>query len=166
MKKKVFSTVQCRLCNEKEGNYLGSRVGTLDGREFNFYECSKCKFKFVENYRTDYHNLYNENYYCGLGADPIIDYDDEITNTNTLRVYEWNGICNIFNYFKGDSIDFKWLDFGCGSGGLLKYALNLNYAIKGFDENFRSSDVNLCKSLINISNLDHYSGYFDFITFD
>lgn len=84
--------MQCKLCGCSAKN-ICSRLGTLDKRVFYFYECIQCGFVFVGNPRNDYQNLYNQGYYNGNGADPLVDYTFEVEFLkNTIRNYEWDGI--------------------------------------------------------------------------
>lgn len=94
---------------------LGNQTGVLDSREFLIRHCNSCHFSYVDNYRTDFDNIYNEDYYCGSGADPMVDYVYELQNTSkTIRNYEWKGIRSVFNELCPNG--GRWLDYGCGGG--------------------------------------------------
>ena len=108
----------CRICGS-ETTFIGTRAGRMDGRRYKFCRCSECKFSFVENYRSDLENIYNEDYYRGSGGDPMVDYVYENDNPGrTIRFYEYRGLCQIFSTLCPTG--GKWLDFGCGGGFMLK----------------------------------------------
>jgi len=153
----------CPVCSNPT-SLLGSKVGVLDQREFLIRHCDSCRFSYVENYRTDFENIYNEEYYCGSGADPMVDYAYEIQNTSkTIRNYEWKGIQTLFNELCPNG--GRWLDYGCGTGGVVRYAINAGIDATGFEEGWasdlgRSFDV----PILHSSELDNYAGSFDFIS--
>jgi len=124
---------KCKICGE-DAVYIGQRKGMLPARaSFLFYQCQKCRYSFVSNFRTDYENLYDARYYNGFGADKLVNYFDEINDfDNTARNYEWRGIDKIRRHLFSDNI--KWLDYGCGLGGLVKYARALSIDIVGFEQ--------------------------------
>jgi SAM-dependent methyltransferase len=118
----------------------------------------------VANYRTDFENIYNKDYYHGVGADPMVDYVYELNNASkTIRNYEWKGIFEVFSTLcpKGG----RWLDFGCGGGGLVNYARERGIDAIGFDDGWvadmgRSSGTPILCS----SELKDYADGFDFIS--
>ena len=66
----------------------------------------------------------------------MVDYRFELDCPNhTIRVYEWAGIAKYINELLGDLDGLRWLDFGCGNGGLVRY-LRANTGVQafGFDE--------------------------------
>ena len=100
---------------------LGSIPGKVVGREFHLRHCPTCRFSFVANPCTDYGLIYNEDYYHGRGADPLWDYVFELEHpTDTVRRCEWNGIIKAVKTLFDVKPRTRWLDFGCGSGGLLR----------------------------------------------
>ena len=54
--------------------------------------------------------------------------------TKSIKYYEYRGLHKIFNKltFTGN----KWLDYGCGVGGLLRYGNEQGIDIAGFDEGY------------------------------
>jgi SAM-dependent methyltransferase len=153
----------CPICASST-QFLGSQRGLLDGRKFMFRACNICKFSFVENYRSDFENIYNEDYYLGQGADPMVDYVYELRKTSkTIRNYEWIGIRKIFRQLclPGG----RWLDFGCGAGVIVKFAINEGIDAIGFEE---GQAANLGRAsgipILHAGELDGYAGSFDFIS--
>lgn len=101
-------------------------VGTVDGRlctrTFTVRRCPACRFAFVEDPCRDYARLYGEEYYSGRGADPLVDYAGEAADPDrTVRNHEWRGIHRIVSGLVPLSEETRWLDFGCGLGGLVGY---------------------------------------------
>jgi SAM-dependent methyltransferase len=123
----------CSVCS-RTMKPIGSRPGKLDpSANYYLHYCSDCHFTCLENPNTDYHSIYDEHYYRGQGADPLIDYVYEIEQFDmTIRQSEWAGMVKIFDQF-GFKPREAWLDYGCGVGGLVRYAANRHYNIKGYD---------------------------------
>ena len=105
-------------------------------RAFSLYQCQSCGFYYVENPETDYSLIYDRNYYQGRGADQSIDYIYEFEHhQSTVRNYEWQGIAEIASHFLKNLEGKKWLDYGCGTGGLLRYGEhNHQLEMFGFDQ--------------------------------
>ena len=153
----------CPVCSNPTV-LLGSQAGILDGREFFIRRCNSCCFSFVENYRTDFQNIYDENYYRGLGADRMVDYVRELHNLDqTIRNYEWKGILSVYEELcPGGG---RWLDYGCGGGGLVRYAKKAGIDTIGYEEGWAADMGRLMGiPIIHSSELEDYSGKFDFIS--
>ena len=115
-------SVVCPVCDAGTVP-AGRRQGRLDSRMYALRHCAPCGFSFVENPRTDLENIYSEAYYRGEGADPLVDYIYEREHPDrTIRRYEWRGIARIVASLVPPSPSMRWLDFGCGMGGLVEYA--------------------------------------------
>lgn len=153
----------CPICSG-ETVFIGDRIGKLDGRAFHFRQCSSCFFSYVQNYRTDYDLLYNECYYRGFGADPMVDYVHESENfKETIRNYEWQGILSVFRMLC--PAEGAWLDFGCGAGGLVKFAVENGCNAFGYEEGWASDISRACKiPMLDASELSRYPNRFDFIS--
>ncbi len=153
----------CPVCSNST-LLLGSQNGVLDKREFFIRHCNSCQFSYVENYRMDFENIYNQDYYCGSGADPMVDYFYELQNhSKTIRNYEWKGISTIFNELCPNG--GRWLDYGCGGGGLVKYAIESGINATGFEEGWAAEIGRLSGiTILYSSELENYTGNFDFIT--
>lgn len=114
----------------------GSKRSDFSCLVFELASCPACHFSFVVSPRTDYAQLYDEAYYRGNGADPLVDYEREITDPRGLRLYEWRGLVEIVGNLTRLDERTRWLDFGCGLGGLVRYARRLGYDVVGHDEGY------------------------------
>ena len=153
----------CPVCSNPT-SFLGSQTGRLDSREFLIRHCGLCHFSYVENHRTDFENIYNEDYYRGVGADPMVDYMYELQNTSkTIRNYEWQGIYSIYKELCPSG--GRWLDYGCGGGGLVKFAIERGIDAIGFEENL-VLDMGAFSTtpILRKSEIEVYAGSFDFIS--
>ena len=111
----------CRICHSS-ASFIGSKVGKFARTEFNLYRCSECAFAFVGNPTADSKAVYSEDFYRGRGADPMVDYVSELERPEeTVRLYEWRGILGAVTALRGATKGCRWLDFGCGNGGLVRY---------------------------------------------
>ena len=64
-------------------------------------------------------------YYAGAGADPLVDYVGEIEYpAETIRIYEWRGLMSVVAALVPLRPETRWLDFGCGTGGLVRHCRN------------------------------------------
>jgi SAM-dependent methyltransferase len=121
-----FPPDQCRVCGSKSLILKGTKAGRHRKQEFSFYECDRCSFLFVSPVLGP--EIYDDAYYRGAGPDPMVDYESEYTDyAKTARLYEFTDLLRLAgkhlrrcaNPEHADPI--KWLDFGCGAGGLLKF---------------------------------------------
>jgi SAM-dependent methyltransferase len=113
---------------------IGSIRSTFSQIDFHFRRCEQCGLAFIANPRLDFETIYDEGYYGGRGADPLVNYIAEMENPRSIRRYEWQGIARAVHTLTG-SKDVKWLDFGCGLGGLVRFAKSAGYQnVCGFDE--------------------------------
>ena len=65
----------CRLCASANLKLKGIKQGCFVDAPFYFYECLECGFLFAEPI-TDV-SVYNDAYYAGHGADPLVNYEQE-----------------------------------------------------------------------------------------
>ena len=116
----------CHLCGSNNLIEKGMKRGKFRPLDFHFYECKSCSFLFVSPVVGP--EIYDDAYYRGKGPDPLVDYESEYTNyARKPRKYEFLDLYrlakeNLDNNparFTEDSV--RWLDFGCGAGGLLKF---------------------------------------------
>ena len=111
----------CPLCST-ESRVAGRKQGRRIQREFTVRQCPACRFAFVANPCTDFDQIYSEAYYQGRGSDPMVDYLFELEHPDlTIRQFEWEGIAEIINRLRPLNSNTRWLDFGCGNGGLVRY---------------------------------------------
>jgi 2-polyprenyl-3-methyl-5-hydroxy-6-metoxy-1,4-benzoquinol methylase len=125
----------CGICGEKTGP-AGRKFGEFSQRWYELRHCPACRFSFVANPWTDFAAIYSEDYYRGKGADPFTDYEFEFEHPGeTIRVYEWEGLLRVVSGLVPIGRDTRWLDFGCGNGGLVRYVKQQrDCGIAGFDE--------------------------------
>lgn len=113
---------------------LGSKRGQLQKRDFGVAQCGECRFGFVTNPWEDYAEIYSAEYYAGRGADPMVDYVDELENPDeTVRLSEWRGLVEVARALAGGG-KLRWLDYGSGNGGVVRYARSMGIEAVGFEE--------------------------------
>jgi SAM-dependent methyltransferase len=121
----------------------------------------------VRNPWTEYDEIYDMNYFSGCGADRSVNYVYEMQHVDrTVRRYEWRGIARNVNRLLPLDPESRWLDFGCGSGGLVRYVLEQKICrMFGYDE---GAAVNLARELglpiLDASSLGAQAGMFDVVT--
>lgn len=115
------------------------RVGVVFGRQalrdFHVSSCCQCQFSFVDDPLEDFSEVYDEAYYGGRGADPLVNYLDEVGDPErTIRKYEWRGVLTAVSTLEPITRSTKWLDLGCGLGGLVSYLRARGLNAVGADE--------------------------------
>jgi SAM-dependent methyltransferase len=129
-----MSTPDCKICGARTVAF-GTKRGVLIDTTFEFSRCTACNFICVVNPCLDYARLYDANYYRGKGADPYVDYEYELEHPDeTVRQYEWRGILDTVRLLFPDVAAARWLDYGCGNGGLVRYLRMQNIDAEGHDE--------------------------------
>lgn len=159
--------IPCRLCGGTAAETVGSKTGSWDRRSYTLRHCPACRFSFVEDPRTDYETVYGEKYYNGRGADPAVDYVNELTSPErTIRRYEWRGILDVVQSLLPITEQTRWLDYGCGNGGLVRYCRHeIGCNIVGFEEGWIREPVRQQGiPLIDADALASESGGFDVVT--
>jgi SAM-dependent methyltransferase len=133
--KLLMTDIRCKICGT-QSEFVQAKSGSLfPDYRFNLYHCPNCNFYFVSNPSKNYDEIYDEKYYRGKGADPLIDYIYETENPDkTIRIFEYEGILEIIKTVLNNSEKCEWLDLGCGTGGLIQYVQkNSNFSITGYD---------------------------------
>ena len=125
----------CRICGAAT-RWVGPVHGNYSGRDFELRRCEVCHFAFIADPWTDFERIYDDGYYEGRGADPLVDYRFELDEPNrTIRRYEWHGVTRLVERLLGGVDGVRWLDFGCGNGGLVRYVREHTKAeAYGFEE--------------------------------
>jgi SAM-dependent methyltransferase len=126
---------ECPICNFAS-EPAGTPWGRFSERAYHLRRCPRCRFAFLADPWLEFDRIYDERYYEGRGADPIVDYKFELEHPRrTIRVYEWIGIGRMVEELVGKLDGLRWLDFGCGNGGLVRH-LNANTRADawGYDE--------------------------------
>ena len=159
----------CPVCGSATTDPLGSRQSDLfPGRAYALRRCPDCRFAFVADPCTDFARLYDEAYYHGRGADPLVDYAFEQDHPDrTVRRYEWRGLTRVARALLGKLTPAtRWLDFGCGNGGLVRYVRDhVGCTIVGHDTGWattRARDMGL--PILGEDELDGLKGSLDLVT--
>jgi SAM-dependent methyltransferase len=105
-------------------------------RDFHLERCSACGYARVIDPVEDLGEVYSMDYYEGRGADPLVDYMTELDEpASTIRNYEWNGVLGAVRALTEVTPATRWLDFGCGNGGLVRYLdREVGCDVVGWDE--------------------------------
>jgi SAM-dependent methyltransferase len=129
-----MKTPDCKICGSRTV-YFGEKNGAVIPASFQLSRCESCSFISVINPCLDFARLYDQKYYQGKGADPYVDYEFELEHPDrTVRRYEWRGIHEIVRQLAPNPASARWLDYGCGNGGLVRYLRSKNVDAVGFDE--------------------------------
>jgi SAM-dependent methyltransferase len=135
-------------------------------RAFHFARCEACGFVAVIDPCTDYAALYDETYYRGEGADPLVDYAHEVAHPHdTTRYYELRGVTALLRARRGDLTGLRWLDYGCGAGALVAHANRAGADCFGFDTGaFAERARAQGERILTAAELDRMAGTFDIVT--
>jgi 2-polyprenyl-3-methyl-5-hydroxy-6-metoxy-1,4-benzoquinol methylase len=114
----------CRCCGSAAVRSRGSKRGTFIIQDFAYLSCATCGYLFVDPFAG--YEIYNDDYYRGRGPDPYVDYASEYADYRaTDRILEFEDLARLASdYFSAtphSDSPLRWLDFGCGAGGLLKF---------------------------------------------
>jgi SAM-dependent methyltransferase len=158
------ATYACPICGS-DTSHLATIRSDFSHAEFVFRRCDVCGLVFVANPSEDFAALYDAAYYRGDGADSFVNYTEEMGNPDTIRVYEWRGITRAVQSLC-DSTTVRWLDFGCGLGGLVRYARAQGFAnVYGYDQGWGADwarDHGI--ELLDDDQLREQAGTFDVVT--
>ena len=130
-----FPTAEtCRICGAAT-EPAGRVHGDFSGRDFQLRRCTQCAYGFVADPWTDYDRIYSDAYYAGEGADPLVDYRFEMDHADrTIRRYEWRGIAAAVGVLAPVGPGTRWLDYGCGTGGLVTDLRGRGVDATGFEQ--------------------------------
>lgn len=158
--------VACRLCEGPAG-VVAHKTSAFSGRDYVLRRCSACRFVFVANPWLDYGNIYDEQYYGGSGADPSVDYLYEVAHfQTTIRQHEWRGVASVVGSLVALGPSVRWLDYGCGLGGLVRFLRSNGLADAfGFEQGWGASKLeDLSVPHISDSSLASNEASFDVVT--
>lgn len=157
----------CRVCAGITRS-VGVVHGSFSDRDYHLARCADCHYAFLVDPWLDYAEIYNDRYYAGQGADPLVDYLFELEHPErTIRRYEWQGIETLVtDLLGGRAPSRRWLDYGCGNGGLVRHLRNAGAAEAfGFDEGSITAAANARGvPTLDKSELDSMAGSFDVVT--
>ena len=158
------ATPGCPICGSNTAELAAIR-SDFSHEEFFFRGCGGCGLVFVANPSEDFASLYDGAYYRGDGADSFVNYTEEMGNPDTIRTYEWRGITRAVQSLC-DSQTVRWLDFGCGLGGLVRHARAHGFPnVYGYDQGWgadwaREHGI----ELLDDDQLREQAGTFDVVT--
>jgi SAM-dependent methyltransferase len=109
--------------------------------------------------------LYGASYYGGHGADPLVDYRREMTDKNSIRLHEWRGISRVLTYLGDLKPGARWLDYGCGLGGMVRWGRGLGFDVVGYEEGYAAEQLQLAGlPRVSRSDLADLEETFDVVT--
>lgn len=138
---------------------------SFSNRDFELAHCPSCHYSFIVDPRTDFDALYDAEYYSCRGAEPTCDYEREMRDPRTVRAHEWRAILEIVRHLRGPLAGLRWLDYGSGLGGLVRYGRERGVDIYGFDEGYAAERMRHEEiPALDAQELDTSEGSFDVIT--
>ena len=154
----------CPICSSATADLVTIR-SDFSRVEFFFRRCEACGLVFVANPSVDFAALYDAAYYRGEGADSFVNYTQEMADPGTIRAYEWRGITRAVEELC-QSKEVRWLDFGCGLGGLVHYARANGFPnVYGYDQGWGAEWAREHGTpLLDESELGEHADSFDVIT--
>ena len=135
-------TAACPVCGLPT-EPAGSKESARAQRTFLLRHCPSCRFTFIANAWTAYAEIYDEAYYRGRGADPMVDYVQEMNDPRgTIRVHEWAGILEAVSSLTPIASSTRWLDYGCGNAMLVRHVRDTARADAiGFEEGWIADEA-------------------------
>ena len=147
---------------------MGVVHGSYSRRDYHLARCRDCRYAFIVDPWLDYAEIYNDRYYAGQGADPLVDYRFELEHPErSIRRYEWAGIARLVaDLTGGPQPRRRWLDYGCGNGGLVRHLRSVRAAEAfGFDEGSITADARARGvPTLDTGDLGRMAGSFDVVT--
>jgi 2-polyprenyl-3-methyl-5-hydroxy-6-metoxy-1,4-benzoquinol methylase len=121
----------CDLCGAKDDEFLYTKQGTLTGYPFRVVRCRQCGLIYLNPRlnQTALADLYTQEYYRGKGFDSHVDYLKE--NDLGTGFFRPSIVARLLSDLVG--LPARVLDYGCGTGTLLKEAKRLGYEVEGFE---------------------------------
>jgi SAM-dependent methyltransferase len=157
---------RCPICGGGSA-LVGAKTGQWRPRPYHLLRCSSCSFTFVGDPDLDFAEIYGEAYYEGRGADPLVDYARELERpARSIRKLEWHGIAQAVGSLKDVASATRWLDYGCGNGGLVRHLrATTGCAAEGFEEGaIAARAVAAGIPVLGRAELDRRAGEYDVVT--
>jgi 2-polyprenyl-3-methyl-5-hydroxy-6-metoxy-1,4-benzoquinol methylase len=157
--------VACRVCDGPM-RAIGSKTSAYSGRSYPLHQCPTCWYACVDDPPTDYAAIYDAEYYRGNGADPLTDYESELADPDSVRRHEWGGIVDIVRGLHPVGPETRWLDLGCGLGGLVRHLQSegITGAVGSEDGYARGQAIAAGLTCFDSGELQEHAGTFDVIT--
>jgi 2-polyprenyl-3-methyl-5-hydroxy-6-metoxy-1,4-benzoquinol methylase len=161
----VSEEVACRLCGAHTHS-VGTVHGAYSARDWELRRCNECRYAFIADAWTEFERIYDRRYYAGEGADPLVDYEFELTSPeSTVRHYEWRGLTRLVEQLLGGLGGVRWLDFGAGNGGLVRYLRDHTQATAvGFEQGAIADQARRAGIPVNSVPDSEAEGSFDVVT--
>src|SRR5260370_35877618 len=86
-----------------------------------------------------------------------------MSDPGTIRRYEWDGLIRAVSSLTSVGEGTRWLDFGCGLGGFVRYARSRGIDVVGHEQGYAATRMR-DRDLPVVSNLDGARGSFDVVT--
>lgn len=157
---------RCPIC-DSQAEDVGTKLGATTGLRFHIARCPACGFAFVADPWVEFDRIYSEDYYAGRGADPLVNYVDELEHVDTtIRTYEWRGVLARLRSLVPVGSETVWLDYGCGTGGLVRY-LRSEGLVQAVGTEQGASLARLVEDGVPVlgpSELESWHGRFDVVT--
>jgi SAM-dependent methyltransferase len=162
-----MSLLPCRIC-AGETRAVGIVHGSYSERDYHLERCVDCHYAFLADPWLEFDRIYDDRYYAGQGADPLVDYLYELEHPErSIRCYEWQGIAKLVaDLAGGPDPRRRWLDFGCGNGGLVRHLRSVQATEAfGFDEGSITAEASARGvPTLDRADLDRLAGSFDVVT--
>lgn len=118
----ALESYPCSICGSAESRVVMKKQGVVVTVEFTLVACASCGHVRVDPRVADERldELYDAAYYRGRGFDRTIDYDAEATPASLV---DSTSVLDTIAEARGGSlVGARYLDVGCGTGGLLEEA--------------------------------------------
>ena len=156
---------RCRLCGGPSVG-AGGVHGRFARRRFSLRACDECGYAFVADPLSDLSSVYDAAYYHGRGADPLVNYAEEVANPRSIRRFEWRGIHAWARSLGPVDGTTRWLDFGCGAGGLVGYLRGEGVDALGFEPGVGAATFRAAapERFLSPEQLEQAAGRFDIVS--
>jgi 2-polyprenyl-3-methyl-5-hydroxy-6-metoxy-1,4-benzoquinol methylase len=154
-----FPCMVCECTTQPAGEVIGRRTG----RTFHLQRCKLCGFLFVNDPGIDEGEAREDTRPRDDGLDPDLDLERQ-ESAKSIRSYEWRGVERVARHFFPDG--GKWIDYGCGTGGLVKFvSAKGRFQMMGYDKGLWADHARAeGLPILREDELEQHAGTFDFVT--